>query len=145
VVAQEFVGEGLASAVLALGVPRRVLLLRALVARDALPDALRTRGADVTVVAAYETRPITSSGAELRERIEQGNADAILFTSGSTVSSTLEALGPDGKALLERISIGSIGPMTSRTLAAHGLKPSVEASVYTVDGLLDALEAAFQR
>lgn len=145
VVAQEFVGEGLAGAVLSRGVPRRVLLLRALVARDALPDALRARGADVTVVAAYETKPITSSGAELRERIEQGNADAILFTSGSTVSSTLEALGPDGKALLERISIGSIGPMTTRTLAQHGLKPSAEASVYTVDGLLDALETAFQR
>lgn len=145
VVAQEFVGEGLAGAVLALGVPRRVLLLRALTARDALPDALRARGAEVTVVAAYETKPISSSGAELRERIEQGTADAILFTSGSTVSSTLEALGPDGKALLERIGICSIGPMTSRALAQHGLVPSVEASVYTVDGLLDALEAAPQR
>lgn len=141
VVAQEFVGEGLAGAVLERGAPGRVLLLRALVARDALPDALRARGADVTVVAAYETKPLTSSGAELRERIENGTADAILFTSGSTVSSTLDALGPDGKQLLERIRIGSIGPMTSRALAAQGLKPTVEATVYMVDGLLDALEA----
>ncbi len=145
VVAQEFVGEGLAGAVLALGVPRSVLLLRALVARDALPDALRARGAEVTVVAAYETKPLSGSGAELRERIENGTADAILFTSGSTVSSTLDALGSDGKALLERISICSIGPMTSRALAQHGLSPSVEASVYTVEGLLDALEASAQR
>jgi uroporphyrinogen III methyltransferase/synthase len=142
VVAQEFVGEGLAGAVLERGAPGRVLLLRALVARDALPDALRARGGEVTVVAAYETKPLTSSGAELRERIENGTADAILFTSGSTVTSTLDALGADGKQLLERIRIGSIGPMTSKVLVAQGLKPTVEAAVYTVDGLLDALEAA---
>jgi uroporphyrinogen III methyltransferase/synthase len=142
VVAQEFVGEGLAGAVLELGVPRRVLLLRALVARDALPDALRARGAQVTVVPAYETKPLSSSAAELRERIENGTADAILFTSGSTVTSTLDALGPDAQQLLGRITVCSIGPMTSRALASHGLKPDVEASVYTVDGLLDALEAA---
>jgi uroporphyrinogen III methyltransferase/synthase len=94
-------------------------------------------------VAAYENRPLQSSGAELRSRIEQGAADAILFTSSSTVSSTLEALGPEGKLLLSRIAIGSIGPVTTRALAAVGLTATVQASVYTVEGLLDALEAHF--
>jgi uroporphyrinogen III methyltransferase/synthase len=140
VVAQEFVGEGLAGAVLAEGVPRRVLLLRALSARDVVPDALRARGSEVDVVAAYETKPLTSSGAELSERIENGTADAILFSSSSTVTSTLDALGPRGKELLSRITIASIGPITTRTLESVGLKPTVQASVYTVDGLLDALE-----
>jgi uroporphyrinogen III methyltransferase/synthase len=143
VVAQEFVGEGLASALLAEGTPRRVLLLRALVGRDTLPEALRARGSEVDVVAAYETKPLASSGAALRERIEQGEVDAILFTSSSTVTSTLEALGPDGKQLLSRIVRASIGPVTSRTLQAAGIEPTVQASVYTVDGVLDALEAHF--
>ena len=141
VTAQEYVGEGLAAAVREHGVLRRVLLLRALVARDALPDALKQQRAEVDIVTAYETKPLTRSGAELAERIENGSADVILFTSGSTVTSTLDALGPNGKALLSRITIGSIGPVTSRTLASVGLQASVEASVYTVDGLLDALEA----
>jgi uroporphyrinogen III methyltransferase/synthase len=143
VVAQEFVGEGLASAVLAQSQPRRVLLLRALVARDALPDALRAAGAEVDVVAAYQTRSLTSSGAELAERIQSGHADAILFTSSSTVTATLEALGARGKELLSRITLGSIGPITTRSLESVGLQPGVQASVYTIDGLLDALEAHF--
>jgi uroporphyrinogen III methyltransferase/synthase len=143
-VAQEFVGEGLAAAVLAEGIPRRALLLRALSARDVLPDALRAKGTLVDVVVAYETKPLQSSGAELATRIEAGTADAILFTSSSTVTSTLEALGPNGQQLLSRIALCSIGPVTSRRLESAGLKPTVQASVYTVEGLLDALEAHYQ-
>lgn len=142
-VAKEFVGEGLATAVLAQGAPRKVLLLRALAARDALPDALRAEGVQVDVVTAYENKPLQSSGAELRERIQNGTADAILFTSSSTVTSTLDALGEDGKQLLSRMALASIGPVTTRTLQAVGLEPTVQASVYTVDGLLDALEQHF--
>ena len=143
VVAQEFVGEGLAGAVLARGVPRRALLLRALVARDALPDALRAQGCQVDVVAAYETKPLAGSGAELRQRIENRSVDAILFSSSSTVTSTLEALGPGGIELLQRIVVASIGPITTLTLQAVGLAPTVQATSYTVEGLLEALEAHF--
>jgi uroporphyrinogen III methyltransferase / synthase len=142
-VAQEFVGEGLASALLEQGTPRRVLLLRALVARDVLPEALRAAGSVVDVVAAYENKPLTSSGAELAERISQGTADAILFTSSSTVTSTLDALGPDGKQLLSGVALCSIGPVTTRALQSVGLAPTLQASTYTVEGLLDALEAHF--
>ncbi len=141
VVAQEFVGEGLASAVLAQGAPRRALLLRALVARDVLPETLRAQGCQVDVVAAYETKSLTGSGVELRQRIENGSADAILFSSSSTVTSTLEALGPGAIELLQRIVVASIGPITTRTLEAAGLPPNVQATSYTVEGLLDALEA----
>jgi uroporphyrinogen III methyltransferase/synthase len=144
VVAQEFVGEGLAAALLAEGVPRRVLLLRALSARDALPDALRAQGSTVDVVVAYETKPLQSSGAELAQRIDSGRADAILFTSSSTVSSTLEALGPNAKELLGRLTLCSIGPVTTKTLQKVGLVPSVQARVYTVEGLLDALEEHYR-
>jgi uroporphyrinogen III methyltransferase / synthase len=143
-VAQEFVGEGLARAVLAEGPPRRVLLLRARAGRDTLPDALRAHGSDVEVVAAYENRPLESSAAALRERIESGQADAILFTSSSTVSSTLEALGASATPLLSRLVLASIGPITTRSLQAAGLEPTVQANPYTVDGLLDALETHFK-
>jgi uroporphyrinogen III methyltransferase/synthase len=107
-----------------------------------LPDALRAQGTEVDVVAAYETKPFSGAGTELRERIENGGADAILFTSSSTVTSTLEALGAGAQQLLSRITVASIGPITTRTLEAAGLKPTVQASVYTVEGLLDALEGS---
>jgi uroporphyrinogen III methyltransferase / synthase len=142
-VAQEFVGEGLASALLERGPVRRVLLLRALVARDALPDALRAAGAEVEVVTAYENKPRADSGAALAEAVTRGEVDAILFTSSSTVSATLDALGPDGRELLSRVVVGSIGPVTTRALEAGRLTPTVQASVYTVEGLLDALEQHF--
>ncbi len=141
-VAREFVGEGLASALLERGAPRRVLLLRALRAREVVPEALRAAGCEVDVVPAYETKPLRGSGADLAERIEAGGVDAILFTSSSTVTSTLEALGPRALELLSRVTRASIGPVTTRTLEAHGLEASVQASEYTVDGLLDALESA---
>jgi uroporphyrinogen III methyltransferase / synthase len=142
-VAQEFVGEGLAGALLERGTPRRALLLRALHAREVVPEALRAKGCQVDVVPAYETKALTQSGKELAERIENGSADAILFTSSSTVTSTLDALGESGTQLLSRITLASIGPVTTRTLESLGLKASVQASVYTVDGLLDALEAHY--
>ena len=142
-VAQEFVGESLAASVVANGKPGRVLLLRALVARDALPEALLRKGFDVEVVPAYETKPLLGSGAELRARIQQGSADAILFTSSSTVTSTLEALGSDAKDLLGRVVLASIGPITTQTLKCAGLPATLQADVYTVEGLLDALEAHY--
>jgi uroporphyrinogen III methyltransferase/synthase len=145
VVAQEFVGEGLAAALLANGVPRRVLLLRALVARDALPETLRANGCEVDVVAVYQTRPLTDSGARLAQDIENGAVDAMLFTSSSTVISTCEALGSRAQELLGRITLASIGPVTTKSLDSVGLHASVQAQAYTVEGLLDALEAHFAR
>jgi uroporphyrinogen III methyltransferase/synthase len=143
-VAKEFVGEGLARDLLEKGPPGRVLVARALVARDALPDALRAAGAEVDVVAAYETKPALGAGASLRRRIEGGELDAVLLTSSSTVTELSARLGPDARALLSRLTLASIGPVTTATAEELGLRIDVAASVYTVDGLLDALESHFQ-
>ncbi|MEB2314020.1 MAG: uroporphyrinogen-III synthase [Polyangiaceae bacterium] len=144
-VADEYVGEGLARALLARGVGRRVLLARALHARDALPESLRAAGAEVEVVAAYETRPVPlSRAAELVERLERGALEIVLFTSSSTVSSTAELLGARAAELLATVTVASIGPVTTETLRARGVRVDVTAEEYTVDGLLDALEAHFR-
>ncbi len=143
-VAREFVGEGLARDLLEQGPPGRVLVARALVARDALPEALRAAGAEVDVVAAYETKPAPGAGASLRRRIEAGELDAVLLTSSSTVTELAARLGPDARALLSRVTLASIGPVTTATAEELGLRIDVAASVYTVEGLLDALESRFQ-
>lgn len=143
-VAEEYVGESLATALLArVTAPCKVLLLRALVARDALPDALRAAGHDVEVVAAYRTTTPASSEAEAW--LAEGRVDAVLFTSSSTVTSLTSLLGARAHELLAGVALASIGPITSATLRGEGLEPSVTASEHTVSGLLDALEASMAR
>ncbi len=142
-VADEFVGEALARQVLAAGA-KRVLLLRALRARDALPNALRAAGAAVDVVAAYQTVPAAAvRSGELRRLFEQRELDVALFTSSSTVTNVCEALGDEARELLAGVTVASIGPITSATAAELGVRVDVTARTYTVEGVLDALEEHF--
>lgn len=143
-VAEQFVGEGLAAALAAAAPPGRVLLPRAQVARDALPDLLRARGFAVDVVTAYETLPATEEvRARLARAIANHQLDVAIFTSSSTATETLSVLGEDACELLSRLCIGSIGPITTRTLESAGVRVDVTAEQYTIDGLLDALERFF--
>ncbi|MDQ2643764.1 MAG: uroporphyrinogen-III synthase, partial [Myxococcota bacterium] len=145
-VAEEFVGEGLAQALIAKGPPRPVLLARALVARDALPEALRASGFDVEVVPVYETRSLAATAKErLEAALREGRADAAIFTSSSTVREVADALGPEAPAILSRISVASIGPITSKTLQSAGIRVDVAATEYTVPGVLDALSAYYAK
>jgi uroporphyrinogen III methyltransferase / synthase len=134
VVAERFVAEGLIEALEDHEVGgARVLVARAAEARDVLPDALRERGAEVDVVAFYET--VREQPGE--EEIEAAqSADYLTFTSSSTVTNLTEALGdrfPDDARIV------SIGPITSETARAAGLEVDVEAERHDVDGLLEAL------
>jgi uroporphyrinogen III methyltransferase/synthase len=41
------------------------------------------------------------------------------------------------------VTLASIGPITSDTIRTFGLKPTVEANSYTIDGLVNALLAHY--
>lgn len=115
---------------------KNALVARAQDARDVLPDALRARGANVDVLALYETvveplAPDTLAAA--------CNADYVTFTSASSVRFFLQSTG--GQPLSPDTRVVSIGPVTSEELRAHGLEPHVEAQQHDVDGLIDALLA----
>ena len=144
----EYRGEAVAEAILAHHDGHMhglsVLLPRAAVARDALPDALRRAGARVDVVPAYRTLPLEAAdAARLRTAIEVGEADVITFTSSSTVEHTVGALGSEAAALLSRLTVASIGPITSETAGRHGLQVAVTARDYTAGGLVAALAQHF--
>jgi uroporphyrinogen III methyltransferase/synthase len=151
VVAKEFRGEGLADSIIealhrraSLLTKARVIILRALVARDALPDALRAAGVDVDVVATYETHAAPREAIEtLAKGLEERNIDAVTFTSSSTVTELCRALGPNAVELLAHTVIAVIGPITAETARELGLRVDVAAEPYTVTGLLDALERHF--
>jgi uroporphyrinogen III methyltransferase/synthase len=122
----------------------RVLLARAAVARDVLPDTLRAAGAEVDIVPAYETHGAsTEARAKLRELLSRGELDVITFTASSTVHHTLRALAPDGPELLRGLTLASIGPITTQTAIDHGLEVQVTAEEYTIEGLVLALTKHF--
>ncbi len=142
-VADEYVGEELARSVIAKGA-RRVLLLRALKAREALPEALRQSGIELDVVAAYQTLPSPeASSGRLSSLVEKREVDVVLFTSSSTVETLCDALGHDAARLLGNVTVACIGPITEQTALERGLRVDVTAQTYTLAGLLDALEAHF--
>jgi uroporphyrinogen III methyltransferase/synthase len=151
IVPERFVAEALVEALADVPVSR-ALIARAREARDVLPDALRARGAEVDVLALYETLAEPLSERALRAARE---ADYITFTSSSTVRFFLQAAHATstrkddtapgapakdaGAGLSPTTRIVSIGPVTSETLREHGMEPHVEAERHDVDGVIDAL------
>jgi uroporphyrinogen III methyltransferase/synthase len=136
IVPERFVAESLVEA-LADTLVEHALVARAKQAREVIPDALRERGAQVDVLALYETiaEPISSEALSAARA-----ADYITFTSSSTVRFFLDAAG--GAADLSPTTrIVSIGPVTSETLRECGLEAHVEAEDHDVDGVIQALLA----
>lgn len=116
----------------------KILLARAKVAREVLPESLRKIGAIVDVVTAYETVADCENKDELIEALESGEASIVTFTSSSTVTNLLEVLG-DKKELLNKAALAAIGPVTADTLKKHGYTPAINAAEYTIDGLMTAI------
>ncbi|HLJ25473.1 MAG TPA: uroporphyrinogen-III synthase [Candidatus Angelobacter sp.] len=119
----------------------RVLLVRAKVARDVLPNELQKMGAQVDVIEAYETR-VPEGAKEKLERLFREPASkphVITFTSSSTASNFLALLGDNARAFLEGVHLASIGPVTSDTLKQAGFPPTIEAREYTMNGLVAAI------
>jgi uroporphyrinogen-III synthase len=119
---------------------KRVLLVRAKVARDVIPRELRRAGARVHVVEAYET--VVPQSSRRRLRIALANPllrpHVIAFTSSSTVRNFV-ALLDSRRANVEGIGLASIGPVTSSTLRELGLRVDIEAKEFTIPGLVEAI------
>ncbi len=110
----------------------RVLLARAAVARDTLPDGLRDAGWQVEVVEAYRT----VAARPPADRLEAAAAaDVVTFTSSSTVRRFLEVAGRDRVPPV----VACIGPVTAATAREAGLTVDVEAAEHTIPGLIQAL------
>jgi uroporphyrinogen III methyltransferase/synthase len=125
---------------------KRVLLPRADLARETLPEGLRAAGAVVEEVDAYRTVVDDRSAGEVPEKIEGGQVDMVTFTSSSTVTNFCALLGPERVERLKgMVALASIGPVTTETIRAHGLAADVSAEVHTIPGLVDAIAAYYGR
>lgn len=146
VVPKEYVAESVVAALKKRVEGRRVLLVRAKVARDVIPDELRRAGAAVDVVEAYETVLPKSSRAELLRALNsKRRPDVITFTSSSTVRNFVELIGQKAaySGLLDGVALASIGPVTTATLKELGLKADIKAKEFTMPGLVEAIVRHF--
>lgn len=123
---------------------KRVLLVRARVARDVIPEELRAAGAEVDVVEAYETVVPKKSQERLRVVMKDPTRrpHIVTFTSSSTARNFAELLGATRVRSLKHVQFASIGPVTSATLRELQLPPSIEAREFTMGGLIRAIVLA---
>ena len=143
VVPKEYVAESVVRSLKSKVKGKRVLLVRAKVARDVIPRELRKAGAHVDVVEAYETVVPQSSRRRLQAALRnpKRRPHIVTFTSSSTVRNFVALLRPRS-ASLDKILMASIGPVTSSTLREFGLPVDISAKEFTIPGLVKAIVGA---
>lgn len=125
----------------------RVLLPRADIARDVLPDQLRDAGAQVSEVIAYRT--LLAGGErdadqDIYRMLLDRRIDAVTFTSASTVRNFARMLGEEQAAdLLNTTVVAAIGPVTAEAAQQLGIHVGVVPKTYTIPDLVDALVEHF--
>ncbi len=156
VVPKEYIAESVVRSLKSKVKGKRVLLVRAKVARDVIPNELRKAGAHVDVVEAYETVVPESSRRRLRAALKNHRPHVVTFTSSSMVRNFVELLdlrpqrkrghpvrGRDrSRHGLDGILMASIGPVTSFTLREYGLAVDISAKEFTIPGLVEAIVRA---
>ena len=147
VVPKQYVAESVVARLKVRVKSKRVLLVRAKVARDVIPRELRAAGARVDVREAYETVVPRTSRKRLLNALQNParSLDVITFTSSSTARNFLDLIGAKVaySGLLDAVNLASIGPITTATLREVNLPVTIRARKYTIPGLVEAIVAHF--
>lgn len=140
---KEYVAESLIESLANIPEGQRILLARASIARDLIPDTLRATGAIVDVVDAYQNAVPHDAADKLRAALAS-RIDAATFTSSSSVTHLAEVARAAGIAFpFAGVKAISIGPITSATLREHGWPPAAEADPHDIPGLIAAVISQF--
>jgi len=148
----EFTGDGLAETLVREGVAgQKILIPRALKAREVLPARLADAGAEVVVAPVYRNVMPTSSEGELlktdlRRALEEKNVDMVTFTSSSTVknfAALLDTSPEELQKLMEGVAVATIGPITAKTVQSYGLTVDVQPEEYTIPDLVENIVMYF--
>ncbi len=128
---KQFTSEGIIDVLKGLAVRnKKYLLPRAKEARDIIVEFITLQGGTCDVIPVYKT----CLPKKIR-RLEE-KPDIVTFTSSSTVTNFIKLYG---KGALKDANIASIGPVTTKTLSAHGFQASIEAKRYDIPGLVEAI------
>lgn len=137
----QFIAESVVAVLATRGVAgQRILLPQAEIARDTVAAGLRSAGAIVDVVVAYQT--VLPDGYDEREvrRVVAG-VDIVTFASPSSVRNVLAMAGGE----LPDLPVVCIGPVTADAAREAGLAVAAVADTYTTEGLVDAIVRLVER
>ncbi|MHC1752745.1 uroporphyrinogen-III C-methyltransferase [Humidesulfovibrio sp.] len=136
----KYVAEEVVAGLLERGIAgKNVLIPRAKVAREVLPEELAKAGAHVRILPVYETKLTQQDPAEIVAALDKGKIQALTFTSSSTVENFFTLLAPETLKNYPDVKIACIGPVTAKTLARYGFTPHIQPEDYTIPGLAQAL------
>jgi uroporphyrinogen III methyltransferase/synthase len=125
----------------------KILLPRAMEAREVLPMELAKMGAFVDEIPVYQTvRPLHDK-ARVKGMLENGEIDMVTFTSSSTVTNFVDMFRQEARLLqdwMSEVSVACIGPITTKTAKEKGFSVSLMPEEYTVDALTQAIVQYFE-
>ncbi len=125
---------------------KKLLIPRAKVARDILPEELRKAGAAVDVLEVYQTVRPQANAEGVRELLRSKAISAITFTSSSTVTNFVEMIGEkNSRELTEGLTVASIGPITAEKARSLGIETTIMPENYTIPALADSLADYFNQ
>jgi len=104
---------------------RRFLFPRSDVAREVVPEGLRSAGASVDSVEAYRNIPADVDREALKCTLLAGELDVLTFASPSAVRNFFSLLDEEGKRAAGKLLFAGGGKTTSRALEAEGLRAEV--------------------
>ena len=113
----------------------RFLLVRASRGREILAERLEAAGGSVTQVVAYTSTDPPGPDPDVQRRLSRGEIDWVTVTSSAIARSLAKMFSDE----LRNSRLASISPVTSDTLRQLGFEPHVEAEVYTMQGVVDAI------
>jgi len=121
-----------------------ILLPRASVARDFLPQALEEAGARVDIVPVYRTALPADADRGRVAAMLSGSADCVAFTSSSTVRNLAQLFDTnDLSKVLAGIRIACLGSITTQTATEFGLTVDVQPPKATVHALAQSIAEHF--
>ncbi|RKU30097.1 uroporphyrinogen-III C-methyltransferase [Candidatus Poribacteria bacterium] len=120
---------------------QRILLPRAKIATEELPETLKARGAIVDNLPLYETvKVLTKDSHLIRKDLKDGCIDMVTFTSSSTVRNFFDLFPKIPKThLVKNTKVSVIGPRTAETVEKYGVKVDVVADDATIQSLVEAI------
>ena len=141
-VPEEYISDGVVDAFRDMDVAgENVLLPRAEVAGNIIPDGLSALGANVDVAVAYRTVSSGEDGEAIKELMDSGKIDVITFTSPSTVTNFMNIIGSEA-IIPNHIKIACIGPVTENACRKAGLEIDIMQGPYSIPGLIEAIKTA---
>ncbi|MGB7345384.1 MAG: uroporphyrinogen-III C-methyltransferase [Pirellulaceae bacterium] len=136
IVPEDFSADSLAK-LLSPGVEgMKITIVRASRGKDTLADSLKSAGADVTQVVAYNNTDVKEADAKITAAMRAGQIDWVTVTSSATAENLHRLFGED----LKQTKLASLSPITSKTLTNLGYEVAAEADPYTMQSLVQAIE-----